>query len=101
MCTSDEPGREELQSIPDERYLGVLVRSDLKPSTQCVQVAETNHGKITRHYSRYCAVAFCYVLKCELSCMCPGHDIKLHPHRVKLYRIGCVGSGLVLAKALT
>jgi len=32
-----------------------------------------------------------------------GHDIKLHPHRVKLglYRIGCVGSGLVLAKALT
>jgi len=31
----------------------------------------------------------------------PGHDIKLHPHRVKLYRVGCVGSGLVLAKALT
>jgi len=31
----------------------------------------------------------------------PGHDVKLHPHRVKLYRIGCVGSGLVLAKALT
>jgi len=31
----------------------------------------------------------------------PGHDIKLHPHRVKLYWIGCVGSGLVLAKALT
>jgi len=29
--------------------------------------------------------------------MCPGLDIKLHPHRVKLYRIGCVGSGLVLA----
>jgi len=22
---------------------------------------ETNHGKITRKYSRYCAVAFCYV----------------------------------------
>jgi len=31
----------------------------------------------------------------------PGHDIKLHPHRVKLYRIMCVGSGLVLVKALT
>jgi len=30
----------------------------------------------------------------------PGHDIKLHPHRVNLYRIGCVGHGLVLAKAL-
>jgi len=30
-----------------------------------------------------------------------GHDIKLHPHRMKLYRIGCVGSGLVSAKALT
>jgi len=26
---------------------------------------------------------------------------KLHPHQVELYRIGCVGSGLVLAKALT
>jgi len=45
---------------------------------------ETSHGKITRHYSRYCAVAFCYVHKCELSYMCPGHDIKLHPHRVKI-----------------
>jgi len=31
-----------------------------------------------------------------LSYMCPGHDIKLHPHRMKLYRIGCVGSDLVL-----
>jgi len=27
--------------------------------------------------------------------------LKLHPHRVKLCRIGCVGSGLVLAKTLT
>jgi len=62
---------------------------------------ETSHGKITRHYSRYCTVAFHYVHKCELSCMCPGHDIKLHPHRVKLNRIGCVGSGIVLAKLLT
>jgi len=62
---------------------------------------ETSRGKITRHYSRYCAVAFCYVHKCELSYMCPGHDIQLHPHRVELYRIGCVGSGLVLMKALT
>jgi len=35
-------------------------------------------------------VAFCYVHKCELSYMCPGHDIKMHPHGVKLYRIGCV-----------
>jgi len=63
---------------------------------------ETSHGKITRQYSRYCTVAFCYVHKCELSYMCPGHDIKLHPHRVKIYRIGCmVFIGLVLAKALT
>jgi len=30
-----------------------------------------------------------------------GHDIKLHPHRVKLYRMGCLGSGLLLAKALS
>jgi len=25
--------------------------------------------------------------------MGPGHDIKVHPHQVKLYRIGSVGSG--------
>jgi len=34
-------------------------------------------------------VAFCYAHKCELSYMCPGHDIKLHPHRVKFYRMHC------------
>jgi len=48
---------------------------------------ETTHGKITRHYSRFCAVAFCYVHKRELSYVYPiypGHDVKLHPHRVKL-----------------
>jgi len=49
----------------------------------------------------YCTMAFCYVDKCELSYICPGHDIKLQPHQVKLYHIGCVGYGLVLAKALT
>jgi len=26
-----------------------------------------------RHYSRYSTVAFCYVHKCELPCMCRGH----------------------------
>jgi len=31
----------------------------------------------------------------------PGHGVTLHPRRVKIYQIGCVGSGLVLAKALT
>jgi len=35
----DESGSKELQSIKEERDLGVLMRSDLKPSTQCVQVA--------------------------------------------------------------
>jgi len=30
---------------------------------------ETSHGKITRHFSRYCDVAFCYVHKCELPYM--------------------------------
>jgi len=30
------------------------------------------HGKITRNYSRYCAVAFYYVHKCELSYIYPG-----------------------------
>jgi len=29
------------------------------------------HGKITKHYSRCCAVAFYYVHKCDLSRMCP------------------------------
>jgi len=62
---------------------------------------ETSHGKITRHYSRFCTVAFFHVHKGELSYMCPGHDIKLHPHQVKLYRIRCVGSSLVLVKELT
>jgi len=33
---------------------------------------ETSHGKITRHCSRYCTVAFCYMHKCELSYMCPA-----------------------------
>jgi len=41
---------------------------------------ENCHGKITGHYSRYCIVAFCCVHKCELSYMCPGHDIKLNPY---------------------
>jgi len=68
-------------------------------STYCCP--ETSHGKITRHYSLYYSVAFCYMHKCELSYMCPGHDIILHPHRVKLYWIRRVGSGLVLAKAIT
>jgi len=36
--------------------------------------------KITRHYSRYCAVVFCYVRKCELSYIYPGHDVNLHLH---------------------
>jgi len=35
-----------------------------------------------------------------LSYMCPGHNIELQ-HRVKLYWIECVDSGLVLAKVLT
>jgi len=30
-----------------------------------------------------------------------GYDIQLHPHPGKLYRIGCVGSGLVLTNVLT
>jgi len=45
---------------------------------------ETTHGKITRYYSRICAVAFCYVHKYELPYIYPRHDVKLHPHRVKL-----------------
>jgi len=36
--------------------------------------------KITKHYSRYCALVFCYMHKCELCFISPGH-------RLKLYRI--------------
>jgi len=43
---------------------------------------ETTHGKITRQYLRFCAVA--YMHKCELSYTYPGHDVKLYSHRVKL-----------------
>jgi len=39
---------------------------------------ETTRGKITRHYARFCAVEFCYVHKCELSYIYPGHDVKLY-----------------------
>jgi len=64
-----------------------------------------SNGKITRHHSWYHTAAFCYVHKCELSYIRHGHDnkldIKLQPHRVKLYQIRCLGSGLLLAKALT
>jgi len=59
-------------------------------------------GKRTRHYSRFCAVAFCYVqnVNCHTS-QCPWHDIKLHPHQVKLCQIGCIWSGFVLVKVVT
>jgi len=49
-----------------------------------ILLPEPFHGKITRHYSRYCAVAFCCVTA-SANCRrptCPGHDVKLHPHRV-------------------
>jgi len=63
--------------------------------------AHTVALKPNRHYSLYCTVVFCYVHQCELSYMCPDYDINMHQHRVKLYRIGFVGSGLKLTKALT
>jgi len=57
------------------------------------------HGKITRHYWRYCTVSFCYMHKCELSYMCLGHDINLHPHQVKLYRFGIgKGANVIISK---
>jgi len=47
-------------------------------------------------------IVLCYFAACtiELSYMCPGHNVRLHPHQVKLYRIGCVGSELLLVKAI-
>jgi len=53
------------------------------PCTYCC--SETTHGKITRHYSWFCAVAFWNVHKCELSYIYPGHDVEPHLHRVKLW----------------
>jgi len=56
---------------------------------RCTSVAlQPIHGKIILHYSQYCTLAFCYVHECELSYIYPGHDVKLQPRRVKLYRIG-------------
>lgn len=49
-------------------------------------------GKLTRHHSRLCSVAFRCVHMCEISYTYPEHDIKLHPNRVKFYRKGCIGS---------
>jgi len=61
---------------------------------------ETTRGKITRFYSRFCAVAFFYVHMCELSYIYPGHVVDcIRTECNYKYRIGCVRSGLVLAKA--
>jgi len=68
-----------------------------------VYCLETSHGKTTIdiiHDIVLWHFATCTSVN-RLNYMCPGRDIKLHPHRVNLYRIGFVGSGLVLAKALT
>jgi len=34
------------------------------------------------YYIVYVDKMICYVHKCELSDLCPGHNIKLHSHRV-------------------
>jgi len=48
-------------------------------------------GKITLHYAPYCAVAFCYTwASVTVWHESYGYDIKLYPHRVKFYRIGCL-----------
>jgi len=59
---------------------------------------ETNHGKITRHYSRYSAVAFCCVHKCLVSYNVLVMTLNWHPHRVNLFRIGRVGSWFGIGK---
>jgi len=46
--------------------MGTVVSIVSRRWTYCC--LETSHGKITRYYSWYCTVAFCYVHKCELSC---------------------------------
>jgi len=54
---------------------------------------ETTHGKITKHYSRFCAVAFCYVHNCKLSYMSYILSMMLNCIRTECnykYRIGCV-----------
>jgi len=53
------------------------------------------HGKITLHYSQYCALAFVYLHKCELSYMMLMM-LNCIRTQVKLY-----GIGLVLVKTLT
>jgi len=50
------------------------------------------YGKITRHYLRYCDI----LLRAQVWTVL---HLKLRAHRLKLHKIGCVRSGLVLAKA--
>ena len=63
---SDESGRKELQTIQEEKDLAVLVRSDLKPSTQCVQVtakARKIIGMTRRNFRRLDKTVFLIIYK--------------------------------------
>jgi hypothetical protein len=48
----DEAGNKELQSIVEEKYLGVWVRSELKPSTQRAARARRIIGMTRRNFRR-------------------------------------------------
>jgi len=55
------------------RFIGHTIELNLYDLA--VVIPETIVGKNTWQYSVYYAVAFCYVHKCELSYICPDHDI--------------------------
>jgi len=66
---------------------------------------ETSHKKVTRHYSWYCTVAFCYANKCELSYVSwSWHKIASTPSEIISYRVCgiwlgiCEGANVIISK---
>jgi len=72
----------------------------------CAVALKPVHGKLVDYYSQYCAVTFFCNHKCHMSYMCPGHDVKLHQHRVHLYPLKvfgiwlglCEGANIIISK---
>ena len=83
---SDESGRKKLPTIQEEKDLGVLVKSDLKPSTQCVQVA-TKARKITgmtrRNFGRQDKTDFLIIYKTYIRPHLKYCNWAWSPHLVK------------------
>jgi hypothetical protein len=91
FVTHDYPSTDQLllSLLIKVKHAGILV-----VFTYCCP--DTNTQENNQTFLPDFFVAYCCVQKCELSCSCHGHDFKVHPHRVILYRTWCVGSGIVV-----